>query len=639
MPHILERINSPQDLRSLSLPELERLADEIRKLIVETVSRTGGHLAPNLGVVELTLALHRVFNAPEDKIIWDVGHQCYVHKIVTGRRDRLPTLRQFEGLSGFPCRSESPYDAFGTGHSSTAISAALGMAVARDLSGKDFSVVAVVGDGALTAGMAFEALNHAGHLQKPLIVVLNDNEMSIARNVGALAEYLARIRSDPRYSRSKEEFESLVSRIPAVGPRMVRLAERLRDSLKYLVVPGMFFEELGFTYLGPIDGHNLGVLITVLEQVRMAKGPVLVHVLTRKGMGYKPAEQNPDVYHGVGPFDVVTGKPVRARRLTYTEVFGRTLVELAAEDPRVVAITAAMPAGTGLVEFSRAYPDRFFDVGIAEQHAVTFAAGLAAEGYKPVVAIYSTFLQRAFDQVLHDVCLQELPVVFALDRGGIVGDDGPTHQGLFDFAYLRIIPHMVVMAPKDENELRHMLKTALEHDGPIALRYPRGTGTGCPLDQEVKALPIGRAEVVLDGKDVAILAIGNTVATALEAARELNARGVSVAVINARFVKPLDEDCICAYAARTRKLVTLEEHVLAGGFGSAVLELLNSKGLWDVEVACIGIPDVFVEHGAPDLLRRKYGLTAGNVVRAAETLLQKAKRFRLVTGNRGEKRR
>lgn len=639
MPHILERINSPQDLRSLSLPELERLADEIRKLIVETVSRTGGHLAPNLGVVELTLALHRVFNAPEDKIIWDVGHQCYVHKIVTGRRDRLPTLRQFEGLSGFPCRSESPYDAFGTGHSSTAISAALGMAVARDLSGKDFSVVAVVGDGALTAGMAFEALNHAGHLQKPLIVVLNDNEMSIARNVGALAEYLARIRSDPRYSRSKEEFESLVSRIPAVGPRMVRLAERLCDSLKYLVVPGMFFEELGFTYLGPIDGHNLGVLITVLEQVRMAKGPVLVHVLTRKGMGYKPAEQNPDVYHGVGPFDMVTGKPVRARRLTYTEVFGRTLVELAAEDPRIVAITAAMPAGTGLVEFSRAYPDRFFDVGIAEQHAVTFAAGLAAEGYKPVVAIYSTFLQRAFDQVLHDVCLQKLPVVFALDRGGIVGDDGPTHQGLFDFAYLRIIPHMVVMAPKDENELRHMLKTALEHDGPIALRYPRGTGTGCPLDQEVKALPIGRAEVVLDGKDVAILAIGNTVATALEAARELNARGVSVAVINARFVKPLDEDCICAYAARTRKLVTLEEHVLAGGFGSAVLELLNNKGLWDVEVACIGIPDVFVEHGAPDLLRRKYGLTAGDVVRAAETLLQKAKRFRLVTGNRGEKRR
>ncbi|MGQ9497875.1 MAG: 1-deoxy-D-xylulose-5-phosphate synthase [Desulfotomaculales bacterium] len=639
MNRILERINSPQDLKALPFRELEKLAAEIRELVIRTVSQTGGHLAPNLGVVELTLALHRVFDAPEDKIIWDVGHQCYVHKIITGRRDRLETLRQFEGLSGFPCRNESPYDAFGTGHSSTAISAALGMAVARDLSGRNFSVVAVVGDGALTAGMAFEALNHAGHLQIPLVVVLNDNEMSIAKNVGALAGYLARIRSDPRYFRSKEEFESLVGRIPAVGPKMVKLAERLRDSLKYLVVPGMFFEELGFTYLGPIDGHHLGVMTTVLEQAKMMKNPVLVHVITRKGMGYEPAEKNPDVYHGIGPFDVVTGKPKKDGRLTYTEVFGQTLVQLAADNPRVVAITAAMPAGTGLVAFSRTYPDRFFDVGIAEQHAVTFAAGLATEGYKPVVAIYSTFLQRAFDQVLHDVCLQKLPVVFALDRGGIVGDDGATHQGLFDLAYLRIIPNIVVMAPKDENELRHMLKTALDFDGPIAFRYPRGTGTGCPIEQEIRSLPIGVAEVLRDGEDIAVLAVGNTVSTALEAAQELGKRGISAAVINARFVKPLDEACIVSYATRTRKVITLEENVLAGGFGSAVLELLNDRGLGDVKLARLGIPDVFVEHGTPEILRAKYGLTAAGVVRTAETLLQKAKKFKLVTPGWGEKRR
>jgi len=639
LKRILERVNSPQDLKALSFRELEKLAAEIRELVIKTVSQTGGHLAPNLGVVELTLALHRVFDAPEDKIIWDVGHQCYVHKIITGRRDRLKTLRQFEGLSGFPCRNESPYDAFGTGHSSTAISAALGMAVARDLSGRNFSVVAVVGDGALTAGMAFEALNHAGHLQIPLVVVLNDNEMSIAKNVGALAGYLARIRSDPRYFRSKEEFESLVGRIPAVGPKMVKWAERLRDSLKYLVVPGMLFEELGFTYLGPIDGHNLGVMTTVLEQARMVKKPVLVHVITRKGMGYEPAEKNPDVYHGIGPFDVVTGKPKKDGRLTYTEVFGQTLVQLAADNPRVVAITAAMPAGTGLVTFARTYPDRFFDVGIAEQHAVTFAAGLATEGYRPVVAIYSTFLQRAFDQVLHDVCLQRLPVVFALDRGGIVGDDGATHQGLFDFAYLRIIPNIVVMAPKDENELRHMLKTALQYDGPIAFRYPRGTGTGCPIEQEIRLLPIGVAEVLRDGEDIAVLAVGNTVSTALEAAQELAERGISAAVINARFVKPLDEACIVSYATRTRKMITIEENVLAGGFGSAVLELLNARGLGDVQLARMGIPDVFVEHGRPEILRAKYGLTAAGVVRTADMLLQRAKKFKLVTPNWGEKRR
>jgi len=634
LTEILERINTPRDLRPLSLDDMDTLAGEIRELIVQTVSQTGGHLAPSLGVVELCLALHRVFQAPNDRIIWDVGHQCYAHKIITGRRDQFGTLRQYEGLSGFPSRLESIYDIFGTGHSSTSISAAVGLAVARDIRGDERSVVAVIGDGAMTAGMAFEALNHAGHLRKRLVVVLNDNEMSIARNVGALSGYLSRLRTDPMYSRGKEEFETLMRRIPAIGPRVLKWGERVKDSLKYLVVPGMLFEELGFTYLGPVDGHNIAAMISVFNQAKTADGPVLVHVLTRKGKGYAPAEANPDKFHGVGPFEIDTGKTQKGPRVTYTEVFGRTVVRLAHDDERVVAITGAMTTGTGLVEFSRQYPDRFFDVGIAEQHAVTLAAGLAVEGMRPVVTIYSTFLQRAFDQVVHDVCLQNLPVVFALDRGGLVGDDGPTHQGAFDLSYLRMIPNIVVAAPKDENELQHLLKSAVDHSGPIAVRYPRGTGTGCPLDQELKSIPIGKGEVVKDGDDVTLLAIGNMVQVAVEAAETLATKGINAAVINARFIKPLDIDLITRYAKRTRIVITLEENTISGGFGSAVLELLANKEIDEVRVRMIGIPDIFVEHGKPSILREKYGLTAATVVEVIENEKQRAPKLRLAVKQR-----
>ncbi len=625
----MERIKTPGDLKSLSFDEMDRLAREIRRLVVQTVSRTGGHLAPSLGVVELTLALHRVFEAPEDRIIWDVGHQSYAHKIITGRREQFATLRQYKGLSGFPVREESVFDAFGTGHSSTSISAALGMALARDLQGDERSVVAVIGDGAMTAGMAFEALNHAGHLRRRLIVVLNDNEMSIAQNVGALSGYLSRIRTDPVYSRGKEEFETLLRRIPAIGPRMLRWGEKVKDILKYVIVPGILFEELGITYLGPVDGHNIPALVGMFKQAKAAEDPVLVHVLTRKGKGYAPAENNPDKFHGVGPFDAETGKTAKSTQVSYTEVFGRTLVRLAHHDERIVAITAAMTAGTGLTEFSRSFPERFFDVGIAEQHAVTLAAGLAAEGMRPVVAVYSTFLQRAYDQVLHDVCLQNLPVVFALDRGGLVGDDGATHQGIFDLSYLRSIPNMVIAAPKDENELQHMLKSALDHPGPIAVRYPRGTGTGCPLDQDLKPIPLGKGEVLRDGRDVTLLAIGNMVQVALEAADILEGKGISAAVINARFVKPLDTDLICRYAKRAGLVFTLEENTISGGFGSGVLEMFANKGLADIRTRLIGIPDTFVEHGKPNVLREKYGLTASEVAGKVEIEKQRLPKLRL----------
>lgn len=634
MTEILERINTPCDLRPLSLDDMDTLAEEIRELIVRTVSETGGHLAPSLGVVELCLALHRAFQAPNDRIIWDVGHQCYTHKIITGRRDQFGTLRRYEGLSGFPSRLESIYDIFGTGHSSTSISAALGMAVARDLRGDERSVVAVIGDGAMTAGMAFEALNHAGHLHKRLVVVLNDNEMSIAKNVGALSGYLSRLRTDPMYSRGKEEFETLMRRIPAIGPRVLRWGERVKDSLKYLVVPGMLFEELGFTYLGPVDGHNIAAMVNVFNQARTADGPVLVHVLTRKGKGYAPAEANPDRFHGVGPFQIETGKTQKRARVSYTEVFGRTVMRLAQDDERIVAITGAMTTGTGLVEYSRRYPDRFFDVGIAEQHAVTLAAGLAVEGMRPVVAIYSTFLQRAFDQVVHDVCLQKLPVVFALDRSGLVGDDGPTHQGIYDLSYLRMIPNIVIAAPKDENELQHLLKTAVDHGGPMAVRYPRGTGTGCPLDQELKDIPVGKGEVVRDGDDVTLLAIGNMVQVALEASEILNEKGINAAVINARFVKPLDIDLITSYAKRTRIVITLEENTTCGGFGSAVLELLSAKEIDGVRVRMIGIPDIFVEHGKPSILRENYGLTTDTVVETVIRERRRAPKLRLAVKTR-----
>jgi len=615
LKRLLPTINEPADLKKLDISGLQQLAREIRAELIATVAENGGHLAPNLGVVELTLALHRVFQTPRDKIIWDVGHQCYVHKLLTGRRPLFHTLRQFGGLSGFPRRQESEHDAFGAGHSSTSISAALGMALARDLKGEDYSVVAVIGDGAMTGGMAFEALNHAGHLQENVIVVLNDNEMSIAPNVGGLAEYLSRLRTDPMYSRGKEEIEQLLHRIPAIGPRVARVVERLKDSLKYLVVPGMLFEELGFIYLGPIDGHNIQAMINVFQQARATRGPVLVHVRTQKGRGYAPAEKNADVFHGVGPFDPKTGTIIKkAGPPSYTEVFGRTMVELGSADERIVAITAAMPSGTGLSTFARTFPRRFFDVGIAEQHAVTMGAGLAAEGLKPVVAVYSTFLQRAFDQVLHDVCLQQLPLTLAVDRGGLVGDDGATHHGVFDYAYLRTIPHMVVMAPKDENELRHMLKTAIDLPGPAALRYPRGAGVGCPLTGEPRALPVGKAEVLQEGNDITLLAAGSMVPVALEAAAVLKDNGVSAAVINARFIKPLDEECITRFALRTRRIITMEEHVLAGGFGSAVLELLAARGLRNIQVVRMGIPDAFIEHGPRGRLLALCGLTVEHTV-------------------------
>ncbi|MBE3587969.1 MAG: 1-deoxy-D-xylulose-5-phosphate synthase [Thermoanaerobacteraceae bacterium] len=616
MTRLLPKINSPADLAALDLSALQQLAREIRQELVETVAVTGGHLAPNLGVVELTLALHKVFQTPRDKIIWDVGHQCYVHKLLTGRRTVFHTLRQYGGISGFPCPRESEHDAFGTGHSSTSISAAMGMALARDLKGENYGVVAVIGDGAMTGGMAFEALNHAGHNRTNLIVVLNDNEMSIAPNVGGLSRYLTRLRTDPMYSRRKEELEQLLKRIPAIGPRVARAVERLKDSLKYLVVPGMFFEELGFIYLGPIDGHNIQAMVNVFQQARSTQGPVLVHVLTRKGRGYPPAEENPDQFHGVGPFDIQTGRVIKkeGEPPSYTEVFGRTLVELGRQDERIVAITAAMPAGTGLSHFARAFPERFFDVGIAEQHAVTLAAGLAAGGLKPVVAIYSTFLQRAYDQVLHDVCLQNLPVTFALDRGGLVGEDGATHHGVFDLTYLRSIPGMVVMAPADENELRHMLKTALEHPGPAALRYPRSAGTGCPVDGEPVSLPVGRAQVLREGNDITLLALGSMVSPALEAAGVLARQGISAAVINARFVKPLDEEMITRYALRTRRIITIEEHNLEGGFGSAVLELLADRGLRNIQITRLGIPGQFILHGRRSLLLARCGLTVDGLV-------------------------
>ncbi|KAF1086524.1 1-deoxy-D-xylulose-5-phosphate synthase [Sporotomaculum syntrophicum] len=622
MGRYLDQINSPRDVRALTLAQLDRLAGEIREEIIGTVAKNGGHLASNLGVVELTLALHCVFETPQDKIIWDVGHQCYVHKLVTGRREQFSSLRCYGGLSGFPRPDESEHDAFGTGHSSTSISVALGMVLARDFRGDRNNVVAVIGDGSMTGGMAFEALNHAGQLKKDLIVVLNDNKMSISANVGAMSGYLNRIRTDPKYSRGKDEIEHILRRIPTIGSTVAKVAERIKDSFKYLVVPGMIFEELGFTYLGPIDGHNIPSMLETLEQAKALGGPVLVHVVTEKGRGYAPAVQKADKFHGIGPFDINSGSSLEKNDIsTYTEIFGRTLVKLAEQDPAIVAITAAMCSGTGLSGFAQKFPERFFDVGIAEQHAVTLAAGLASEGFKPVVAIYSTFLQRAYDQIIHDVCLPKLPVVFAVDRAGIVGDDGPTHHGLFDISYLRSVPNMSIMAPADENELQHMLHTALQLNSPCALRFPRGTGLGVALDRHSRALSVGQAEVLVEGKDITLLAVGNTVPAARRAASVLKEQGVLATVINARFIKPLDEECITRWAARTGRLITVEENILAGGFGASVLELLAVKDMTGVQVKCLGIGDIFLEHGSQSFLRDKYGLQSENIVNIARRMI------------------
>lgn len=607
---LLEYIDKPEQLHTLTIEQLSQLAKELREYIIQNVSRTGGHLAPSLGAVELTLALYSTFNLPVDKVIWDVGHQAYAHKILTGRREIFKKLRQKDGITGFPCRKESPYDTFGVGHASTSISAALGMAAARDLMGRGEHIIAVIGDGAMTGGEAFEALNHAGDLKKNLIVVLNDNGMSIDCNVGAMSEYLSKIRLAPQYRQAKEDLKGILKSIPHIGDTVIKTAEYLKDGMRAVLVPGEIFDEMGFTYIGPIDGHNIPVMKDVFSQVRLLEGPVLVHVHTKKGKGYLPAELEPDKFHGVGKFDVTTGNLIKesGRPKSYTSVFSDAMIELAKKDESITAITAAMPAGTGLKQFSEVFPERYFDVGIAEEHAVTLAAGMAAAGVHPVVAIYSTFAQRAYDQLMHDVCLQNLPVTLCLDRAGIVGADGATHHGNFDLSYLRTMPGMVVMAPKDENELRNMLYTAVNYDGPAAVRYPRGEGVGVALENDFRELPIGKAEVIQNGGKIALLAVGTMVSAACKTAELLKDKGIECTVVNMRFVKPLDRECVLQMADKMDMLVTMEENVLPGGFGAAVAELLADEGRC-VPLMRFGLPDAFIEQGTQRELLEQCGLT------------------------------
>ena len=624
---ILDKVNNVQELRTLPQAELPTLAEELRQEIITVVSKTGGHLASSLGVVDLTIALHYAFDTPNDRIVWDVGHQAYAHKILTGRRTRFSTLRQYGGISGFPKREESLCDHFDVGHASTSISAATGMISARDIKGEDFRVIAVIGDGSISAGLAFEGMNQAGHLKKNLIVILNDNEMSISPNVGALSSYLSRKMTGHFYTKLRQDAKHFLQGIPRVGESMFNLAKKAEDSLKGLMVPGMLFEDLGFQYLGPLDGHNIDQLLQAFENIKDYPWPVLVHVITRKGKGCEFAECNPSQFHGTPPFDPATGKVVSKKQpiMSYTEVFGQTMIKLAEDNDKIVAISAAMSEGTGLDLFAEEFPDRFFDVGIAESHGVTFACGLAVEGMHPVAAIYSTFLQRAYDQVVHDLCLQNLPVTLALDRAGLVGEDGPTHHGVFDIAYLRHIPNITVMAPKDENELQHMIKTAVEYEGPTAVRYPRGIGLGVPMDQELKTLSIGKADLIRDGRDAAIIAIGTMVAPSIDAAERLSKEGISVAVINARFIKPLDEDMILSAAKKTGRIVTVEEHALMGGFGSAVLECLDAHGVTGIKTHRIGLPDTYIEHGTQAVLRQKYGLDADGIYRSVKEFIEKSR--------------
>ncbi len=614
MSKILDRIHSPGDIKSLSPKELSRLAREIRSLIIDVVSRTGGHLSSNLGVVELSLALHHVFDAPGDKIIWDVGHQCYTHKILTGRKEDFHTLRQFEGMSGFPSRAESHYDCYDTGHASTALSAALGMAIARDRKEENHEVIAVVGDGSLTGGIAWEALNQIGHLREKIIIVLNYNEMSISANVGAMSRYLSYIVSGQYYLRIKDLVKSILKIIPPVGKPMIKVAGAMEEAVKKIVFPGLVFGELGVRYIGPVSGHNISSLIDVFKKAKSHEGPVLIHCVTQKGRGYGPAKKDPEKFHSASPFDKETGELLnKNQRPTYSSVFGQTAVKLAEQDERVIAITAAMLDGTGLRTFARRFPGRFFDVGIAEQHAVEFAAGLGLSGFRPIVAIYSTFLQRAYDQLYHDVCLMDIPVVFALDRAGIVPDDGPTHQGINDIVYLRHLPHMAVMAPKDENELQHMLKTAIGCPHPAAVRFPKGKGVGVPLDSELREIPLGKSELLREGKDL-FLALGSMVYPALEAAERLEKEGISLAVVNARFAKPLDEEMILRFAREGGVIITAEEGVLAGGFGSAVRELLDRERRFSVRFKSIGLPLEVYPMGRVEQIRKKYLLDADGLV-------------------------
>lgn len=617
---LLDNINYPQDIKNLTINELYQLADEIRSFLILSVSKTGGHLAPNLGVVELTIALHRVFNMPEDKIIWDVGHQSYVHKILTGRKDRFNTLRQFGGLSGFPRPSESEYDSFSTGHSSTSISAALGFCKARDIKGEENDVIAVIGDGALTGGLAFEALNHAGNSNTNMIVVLNDNEMSIAPNVGSLSSYLAKIRTQPTYINLRDDIEELVKKIPSVGNNLYKAANRIKESVKSLVVKGMLFEELGFTYLGPIDGHDIKEVSNVLKRAKKIRGPVLVHVITKKGKGYYFAERKPDKFHGIGPFTIETGEASKSKA-SYSSVFGEEIIDAAVENGNIVALTAAMPDGTGLTEFSKRFPKRFFDVGIAEQHAVTLASGMASSGLKPVFAVYSTFLQRAYDQIIHDVAIQNLPVMFCVDRAGLVGEDGETHQGIFDISYLRNIPNMVLMAPKSIDEFRKMLKWGfMYNDSPIAIRYPRGCDSSITFNEE-STIELGKWEEINKGKDIAIIAVGKMVQHAYEACLELLSMGINVTLINAKFIKPLDKNMI-EYIYKCHNIVfTIEDNIIGGGFGESVLEYVNSNNIYKKTVL-MGYHDEFIYHGSVSKLYEKHGLDSLGI---KNTILQNIK--------------
>jgi 1-deoxy-D-xylulose-5-phosphate synthase len=619
MAKIIDSIREPADVRKLTLKDLNRLATEIRAEIVTTVAKNGGHLASNLGVVELTLALHYVFDSPRDKFIWDVGHQCYTHKILTGRKNVFCGLRRSDGLLGFPCREESEHDAFNTGHASTALSAALGMAVARDKNGEDFNVVAIVGDGSLTGGAALEAVNQIGHTREKLIIVLNFNEMSISPNVGAISKYLSYLASGQHYLKIKDQAKSLLKTIPRIGWPLIRAGRAVEEFIKKTFFPGLVFEELGIRYIGPVQGHSLASLIEVFEQAKKYDGPIMVHCVTQKGRGYAPAQTNPEVFHSASPFDVATGKPLNEGAApSYSEEFGRAVLEAGKADRRVLAITAAMTEGTGLHQFAETYPDRFFDVGIAEQHAVIFAAGLAVSGFKPVVAIYSTFLQRAYDQIYHDVCLQNLPVVFALDRAGIVPDDGPTHQGIYDIAYLRNMPNMVVMAPRDENQLRHMIDSALRYGRPVAVRFPKARGLGVPVDEAFQEIPLGRGEILKEGKDL-LVALGSMVAPALEAAGELEKEGISLAVLDARFAVPLDAPAILGRAGAGRVVITVEEGVLPGGFGSGVRELLDREGRFDIRFLAIGLPVEPYPCGKTEEIKRKLRLDpAGLAARIRE---------------------
>ncbi len=618
---LLDGINSPSDIKQLTIGELRQLSEEIREFIIDNISSTGGHLASNLGVVELTIALHYVFNSPFDKIIWDVGHQSYVHKIITQRKDVFHTIRQYGGISGFPKRKESIHDIFETGHSSTSISAALGMARARDLKGEYGNVIAVIGDGALTGGMAFEALNDAGHTNTKLTVVLNDNEMSISENVGALSRHLSKIRSSSQYNWFKRELEHVLKKTPVIGNPMAYGAERLKNSFKYIFVPGIIFEEMGFTYIGPIDGHNIANLIEVFKIASNIQGPVLVHVVTKKGKGYEYAEKNPEIYHGVSSFDVETGRPLKNKGNSYSHIFGTKLVEMAKQDESIVAVCAAMPEGTGLSHFEEVFSHRFFDVGIAEQHAVTMAAGLAINGMKPYVAIYSTFLQRAYDQILHDVCIQNLPVVFCIDRAGLVGEDGETHQGVFDLTYLRTMPNMTVMAPKDTKELEGMLEYSRHAEGPIAIRYPRGYGSNL-FSIENSKLPFW--ELLYEGQDCVILAVGRMVSTAIDIRELLKAEGIDVGVVNARVVKPLDDQMLFDLYDRYKIWITLEDNIVAGGFGSSINEFLSANSL-NVDIKNFGIPDMFIPHGNIDVLLRKLQLDADNLAQEIKNIIGECK--------------